>query len=132
MAEIKITGNKLIKTVKAEFQSQFEYLGLGFYSLEDWKRANNGGGNLTEIDPSKRISEVRTIKPESSDKEISIHGRTLVKNLENNFKEIYGICVQVCYEKDGHRHCTWGKLDDMSLTQFNKWCSENGYTKHPK
>lgn len=84
------------------------------------------------MDSSKRISEVRLKKPETGEKEISIHGRTLVKNLEKNFKDTYGICVQVCYrKKDGQSYYTSGFADDMSLTQLNKYCEEKGYIKHP-
>lgn len=132
MAEVTISGNKMIKTLKAEFQKEFEYLSLGFFSLSDWNKANKGGGTIRELDSSKRLSEVRTKKPESGEKEISIHGRTLVKNLEKNFKEIYGICVQVCVGKDGKGFYTSGKMDELSLSQLNKYCAENGYTKKPK
>lgn len=132
MAEINISGNKLIKTVKEEFQKQFEYLSINFYSLSEWNKANNEGGTIYQLDSTKRISEVRLKKPEAGEKEISIHGRTLVKNLEKNFKETYGICVQVCYAKDGNGYYTSGSKDDMSLTQLNKYCAENGYTKNPR
>lgn len=131
MAEIKISGNKLLKTLKAEFQKQFEYLTIHFYSSSEWNKSKEGE-SISHLDSSKRISEVRLKKPEAGEKEISIHGRTLVKNLEKNFKDTYGICVQVCYRKnDGQSYYTSGAADDMSLTQLNKYCEEKGYTKHP-
>lgn len=131
MAEIKVTGNKLLKTLMAEFQAEFNYLRLGFFSLEDWEKANSSGGTIHELNSSKRLSEVRTKKP-SGENEISIHGNTLVKNIEKNFKEIYGICVQVCYNKKGERFYTSGKADELSLSALNKFLSENGYEKNPK
>lgn len=131
MSEIKISGNKLLKTIKAEFQKEYNYLSIGFYSLKDWQKANNRAGTIYDLDSSKRLSEVRTKVP-SGDNQISIHGNTLVKNLEKNFKETYGVCVQVCYAKDGKGYYTSGQADDMTLSALNKYLKENGYDKNPK
>lgn len=130
MAEIHITGQKMLKSINAEFQKNFPYLCLYFYTVENWNKTKSGGSWPT-IDVNKRLSEVR-VKKESTG-EFSIHGRTLVKNLENNFYKIYGICCQVGWnEKDGHRYYTSGTHDDMTLSQLNKDFESKGCKKNPK
>ena len=37
MAEIHITGQKMLKTINSEFQEAFPYLCLTFCSMDDWK-----------------------------------------------------------------------------------------------
>ncbi len=132
MAEIHITGQKMLKTINAEFQEAFPYLRLTFCSMDDWKKATSGkGGTIHGFDQSLRLSAVR-VKKEGSG-EISVHGRTLVKNLEKAFYDVYGICCQVCYnEKDGKRYYTSGAYDNMSLTQLNKELESRGCQKKPK
>ena len=131
MAEIHITGQKMLKTINAEFQEAFPYLRLAFCSKEDWKKANSTGGTIYDLDKNQRLSAVR-IKNEGSG-EISVHGRTLVKNLEKAFYDTYGICCQVCYnDKDGNRYYTSGSEDSKSLTQLNKELESRGCKKKPK
>lgn len=133
MAEVTVTGNKKLKTLKAEFQKEFPYLKLLFCSLSDWKKATSSVSTIYDLDDDKRLSEVRTKTPAPGEKAISIHGRTLVKNLEKNFKDLYGVCVQVAYtDKDGHRYYTTGSYDEMSLTQLNKKLEELKCQKNPK
>jgi hypothetical protein len=130
VAEIHITGQKMLKTINAEFQENFPYLCLYFYTLENWNKTKLGGRWPT-LEASKRLSEVRTKKETAG--EFSIHGRTLVKNIEQNFYKIYGICCQVGWnEKDGNRYYTSGRYDDMSLTQLNKEFEARGCIKNPK
>ncbi len=90
------------------------------------------GGTVTAIDNGKRLSEVRTVPPPKEENELSIHGRTLVKNLENNFVKIYVIYAQVTFQKGETLYYTSGDMDSMSLTQLNKKLEEDGgYKKNP-
>ena len=131
MAEIHITGQKMLKSINAEFQEAFPYLRLTFCSVADWKKATGKGGTIHGFDMSQRLSEVRVKKDVAGD--ISIHGRTLVKNLEKSFHDIYGICCQVCYTgKDGRGYYTSGKYDDLTLSQLNKELEKLGCKKKPK
>jgi hypothetical protein len=101
-----------------------------FYTLENWNKTKVGGAWPT-LDVSKRLSEVR-VKKEATG-EFSIHGRTLVKNLEQYFYKTYGICCQVGFnEKDGKRRYTGGTYDEMTLTQLNKELEARGCQKKPK
>jgi len=132
MAEIHITGQKMLKTINSEFQEAFPYLRLTFCSMDDWKKATGKGGTIHGFDQSQRLSDVR-VKKDTNAGEISIHGRTLVKNLEKSFYSVYGICCQVCYnEKDGKRYYTSGTYDEMTLTQLNKELEARGCQKKPK
>ncbi len=131
MAEIHITGQKMLKTINAEFQEAFPYLCLSFCSMDEWKKANNSAGTIHCFNVNKRLSDVR-VKKDANAGDISIHGRTLVKNLEKAFYDTYGICCQVCYEKDGKGYYTGGTYDNMSLTQLNKELESKGCKKKPK
>ena len=131
MAEITISGKKMLKTIRKEFQDQFPFLGLSFQTPDQWKMAREKGGTTLALDDSKRLSEVRTVPPPKDEKEISIHGRTLVKNLEDNFLKIYGLHVQVTFQKGESVYYTSGTTDTLSLTQLNKKLEEEGYSKKP-
>lgn len=129
--DVTITGQKLLRTLDKEFQGQFPYLGLRFLSPQEWEKAQNNASTVSTLDHDQRLSAVRTIPPAKGEKEMSIHGRTLVKNLEEKFAKTYGIHLQVIYQKDDKLYYTAGGKDEMSLTQLNKYLEENGYTKNP-
>ena len=131
MAEIKITGKKVLRTIRREFQEQFPYLGLSFQTPEQWTKAREEGGTVTVLDDGKKLAEVRTVPPPRDEKEISIHGRTLVKNLEDNFLKTYGLHVQVTCQKGNTVYYTSGDMDAMSLTQLNLKLEGEGYKKKP-
>lgn len=133
MAEIHITGQKMLKSINAEFQAAFPYLRLTFCSMDDWKKANGKGGTIYGFDMNQRLSAVRVKQGKEGTGDICIHGRTLVKNLESAFYKAYGICCQVSYnEKDGQRYYTSGRYDDLTLTQLNKELETRGCVKNPK
>lgn len=132
MAEITISGKKALNTISREFQAQFPYLRLAFFTREEWERAQKGEPVVRPIDMTQRLAAVRTTIPAKDEKDLSIHGRTLVKNLENNFLKTYGLCVQVCYSKGGQGYYTSGSNDEMSLTQLNAQLERDGYDKKPK
>lgn len=130
MAEIHITGQKTLKRINAEFQENFPYLFLSFCTVEDWDRANNDGGEIYPFDENRRLSEVR-VKKESAG-EISIHGRTLVKNLEKSFLDNFGICCQVGMSWSGNGMYTGEGYKKMSLTQLNRELESKGYDRNPR
>ncbi len=132
MADINISGKKSLATINKEFQAQFPYLRLAFFTKDEWDRAQSGAETVHGLDMTQRLASVRVTKPASNEKELSIHGRTLVKNLENNFFKLYGICVQVCYNKNGGKYYTSGSSDNLSLTQLNAQLEKEGAEKNPK
>ena len=128
--EISVNGNKIIQTVQKEFSKKFEYLTLCFIVDADRGKSVNVRG----INTSKRISEVRK---KISTKEISIHGRTKVQNLEDYFWKELGIACQVgICGYNGHKHYfpigDW--FNGGSLTSANEWakganCKKVGATE---
>ena len=122
--EISVNGNKIIQTVQKEFSKKFEYLTLCFIVDEDRGKSVNVRGINTE----KRISEVRK---KVSTKEISIHGRTKVQNLEDYFWKELGIACQVgICGYNGHKHYfPIGSFNQDSLTAANDWAKRVGCKK---
>ena len=131
MPEIKISGKKVMRTIRREFQEQFPYLGLSFMTPEQWAKANEKGGTVTVLADDTKLVDVRTVPPPKDEKEISVHGRTLVKNLESNFLDTYGLHLRVTFQKGDDVYYTNEAMNDMSLTQLNKKMGEDGCKKKP-
>ena len=122
--EISVNGNKIMKTLQKEFSKKFEYLTLCFIVDADKDKCVNVRG----INTDKRLSEVRK---KVSNKELSIHGRSMVKTLENFFWEELGIACQIgICNYLGHAHYfRLGDFNTMSLTAANEWAKEAGCKK---
>ena len=123
--EITVNGNKIVKTLQKEFSKKFEYLTLCFIVDADRDKCVNVRG----INTDKRLSEVRK---KASSKELSIHGRSMVKTVENFFWEELGIACQigVC-GYNGHANyffiSDW--FNGKSLTAANDYAKEAGCKK---
>ena len=122
--EITVNGNKIMKTLQKEFSKKFEYLTLCFIVDADKDKCVNVRG----INTDKRLSEVRK---KVSNKELSIHGRSMVKTIENFFWEELGIACQIgICNYLGHAHYfRLGDFNTMSLTAANEWAKEAGCKK---
>ena len=122
--EISVHGRKKMSTLQREFSEKFEYLTLCFIIDADREKSCSVKG----IDTSKTLAETRK---KFSNEEISIHGRTLVKNLENYFWEQLGIACQIgICNYSGHKHYfPLGSFNGLSLTQANNWAKEKGCSK---
>lgn len=122
--EITVNGRKKMSTLQREFSEKFEYLTLCFIIDADREKACSVKG----IDTSKSLAETRK---KFSNEEISIHGRTMVKNIENYFWEKLGIACQIgICNYNGHKHYfPLGSFNNFSLTQANKWAQDNDCTK---
>ena len=122
--EITVNGNKIVKTLQKEFSKKFEYLTLCFIVDADKDKCVN----VTGINTDKRLSEVRK---KVSNKELSIHGRSMVKTVENFFWEELGIACQIgICNYNGHAHYfRLGDFNTMSLTAANQWAKEAGCKK---
>ena len=122
--EISVHGRKKMSTLQREFSEKFEYLTLCFIIDAD----RNKSCIVKGIDTSKSLAETRK---KNSQEEISIHGRTMVKNIENYFWEKLGIACQIgICNYDGHKHYfPLGGYNKLSLTQANKWAQERGCKK---
>ncbi len=132
MAEMKITGKKVIKTINKEFQKQFPYLIFTLFTPEEWEKSRTEGGTRSYLPGNTRLADARTITPKRSS-DFSIHGRTKVKNLEDNFLKTFGLHVQISYgNKEGKFYYTSDDDDELSLTQLNKKMEEKGMKKKPR
>lgn len=122
--EITVNGNKIMKTLQKEFSKKFEYLTLCFIVDADKDKCVNVRG----INTDKRLSEVRK---KVSNKELSIHGRSMVKTIENFFWEELGIACQIgICNYNGHAHYfRLGDFNTMSLTAANEWAKNAGCKK---
>lgn len=122
--EISVHGRKKMSTLQREFSEKFEYLTLCFIIDAD----RNKSCSVKGIDTSESLAETRK---KNSQEEISIHGRTMVKNIENYFWEKLGIACQIgICNYNGHKHYfPLGEFNNLSLTQANKWAQERGCKK---
>lgn len=122
--EITVNGNKIVRTLQKEFSKKFEYLTLCFIIDADKDKCVNVKG----INTDRRLSEVRK---KVSNKELSIHGRSMVKTVENFFWEELGIACQIgICNYNGHAHYfRLGDFNTMSLTAANQWAKEAGCKK---
>jgi hypothetical protein len=126
--ELKITSQKKLKTINKEFQEKFPYLMVQFFTDEEAQKAKRGE-KIIPLSLEKRLSEV---KEKDTDEEISIHGNTKVKTLEEKFHKAYGINIQVCYANEKGRYYTTGEVDEMTLSKLNSLLEKKGYMKNPK
>ena len=122
--EISVHGRKKMSTLQREFSGKFEYLTLCFIVDADREKSCNVKG----IDTNKSLAETRK---KFSNEEISIHGRTMVKTIENYFWKELGIACQigVC-DYSGHKHYfPLGGFNDKTLSQANEWAKAQGCSK---
>lgn len=124
VTEITVTGQKKIATLQKEFTEKFPYLGIRLFSEEEWQKSLRGE-NIKALPSDQTIAKVRTKQhPEP----ISIHGRTLVATLEQQFRERYGLNCQVILHKKGAKtkSYTSGDMDQLALTELNRRLESSG------
>lgn len=125
LSEITVSGQKKVETLMKEFNEKFPYLQLCVFPKEMMDKSSK-----TPVDRTLTIAKVRSQETASSEIEISIHGKKLVKNLEAEFLGNYGLYVEVCYyDKDGHGFFTSGSYDEFTLASLNKEIESKGGVK---
>ena len=110
--EIKTTGSKKLSTFLQEFNTQFPYITIEItpFSEENYE---------------KIFSEIRLKKGNG---EISFTGSKNVCTVENEFKNILGINIEICFTSgDGVRIYSNFDLNKKSLTELNNYAKEKGY-----
>ena len=121
---ITVTGQKKISTLQKEFTEKFPYLGIRLFSEEEWQKSLRGE-TIKALSADQTIAKVRTRQhPEP----ISIHGRTKVSTLEEQFRERYGLNCQVILHKTGAKtkSYTSGDMDSLGLTELNRRLEASG------
>lgn len=115
--EVTTTGSKKLKTLKKEFNEHFPYLRINIHSSEMAIKAKKGE-TIYPLDIEKTLTEVREKTGSGS---ISFSGRKKVKTIEQEFDEIFGLYVQICYiDSKGARTYTTGSEDEKTLTELNR------------
>lgn len=115
-----ITDDKKISEIQAEFRKKFPYLKLEFYALPHTE--GEISANSAHIDADKTVGEVRTIH---NDGELSINGNLKVSTLEGNFRDIYGLNVQV-FRRSRKIWLQTTATDEWTLTEQNTLGEETG------
>lgn len=111
---MNISDNRVIADIQAEFNSKFPYLQLEFHA--EAHKEGEGSSVKTRIPADKTIGEVRS-KHTSGD--FSIDGHLHAGTLEEKFRDMYGLNVQVMRRKRG----AWLQTihtDGLSLTELNR------------
>jgi hypothetical protein len=119
---VSVTGQKRLATIQSEFTERFAQLGLMFFSLEEAKKADQG----IHIQPLPSDQTVASVRTKTAKGDMSIHGSTTVGSLEANFRDDYGLFVQVCYMREGKPVYTGSGLDGATLSELNRRAAEQG------
>ena len=126
---ITVTAQKRVCDLMKEFNEAFEYLRLRLYTSE--AKWYIGVDTLTpyRVDIDSTLEQVRV--KSASDGQISIAGNKTIGQLENEFYELFGLVVQICYTTaDGANTYTYKQeQDELTLEQFNAQCAAEGCIK---
>ena len=140
---ITVTGNKKVETLVKEFNEKYPYIRLSIHPMSA-KEIVEKGGTITQVDYSQTIAKVRTKENPGS---ITITGNKLVRTLEHEFEEIFGLYAQVTFTTaEGKRYYTRSSAkglvkgkddtmearihgDNMTLSSLNKLCESDGCKK---
>lgn len=111
--KIDINDNRKVYAIQEEFHNEFPYLKLEFYS----KPHSKGGASSKDLvaESSKLIGDCRTIHESG---EITISPQLSVGELEQRFRDVYGLSVQV-FRKSGKVWLETIDTDNWSLQKQN-------------
>jgi hypothetical protein len=124
--DISLNGNKMIKTIQSEFNKKFPYMRICIFP-ESEKIKQAKGETIYQYADDKRLADIRR---KGTVGDITITGNKLVRTLEKEFENVYGLFAQVCYtNKEGNRYYTSGSTDEMTLTALNKHGEDIGWKK---
>jgi hypothetical protein len=119
-------GKKKLSTLMKEFNELYPYLCINFFPPEEEEKRKRGE-TIHQMDINKTLSEVRTKKGSG---EITFNGNKKVATIEREFKEIYGVYVEICYySKEGKGHYTSGSDDQKTLSELNNEKAAEGCLK---
>lgn len=111
---MKITADKKLRQIQAEFQAKFPFLKIEFYA----RRHQAGEGSRAEetLDPELTIAQARAVHTEG---DLYIDEDMEVRVLEQRFYEDYGLNVQV-FRKSGMLWMQTSATDSWSLAKQNR------------
>jgi hypothetical protein len=112
--EIMINEHKKIQAIQDEFSANFPYLRLEVYA--NVKQADGTIGKRVVHDTGKTLAECRTVHGKGR---ISISPGMTVNNLERNFRDVFGVKVQVL-RKSGRAWLETTLTDGWTLEEQNR------------
>jgi len=122
-----MTGQMHLSSVQHQFTDLFPYLGLIFFSQEEFEKTTRG-------EPAKPMATDVTVAAARTKKgeDISLHGKWLTGNFEKALVNEYGFYVQVCIRsKDGKSAAYSDKdLDKETLRSLNDKAAAHGFPKY--
>ena len=111
--KIAINDRRKISAIQNDFNEMFPYLRLEFFSKPHVTNGASPKKYLTH--PSKTLGECRTIHKSGS---ILITPGMTVAKLEQNFREVYGLSVQV-FRRSGKAWLETTVTDSWTLEEQN-------------
>jgi hypothetical protein len=112
--KIMIDRNKQISAIQTEFNHTFPYLKLEFFSKSHGVGEASAKQNL--VPSNKKLEDF--VGFQNSKGELSITAAMTVKDLEQNFKDAYGLSVQV-FRKSGKVWLETTVTDGWTLEEQN-------------
>lgn len=112
--KITINDNRKISVLQEEFNTVFPYLKIEFFSRPHLSGKGSAKQYLTHN--SKTLGECRTIHNKG---ELIINSQTTVADLEQNFRKLYGLGVQV-FRKSGRVWLETTVTDNWTLEEQNR------------
>jgi hypothetical protein len=116
--EIEINDNKIINELQEEFNKQFPFLKIEFFS----KSHNEGEASDKKLlrNKNKKIGDCRSIRTIGN---IIISEKQKVSELESLFQSVYGLSVQV-FRKSGKIWLETTSTDNWTLEKQNNEAKE--------
>lgn len=125
--EILIDGRKRIKTIQDEFTALYPYLGIHFFTEQEISKSKKGE-SIQPLDGDLALSKVRTMKG-STNSDFRVNSRMFVETMETNFRNEFGLHIQICYQMEQKSYYTSGDMDKLSLKELNASCEKKGCQK---
>ena len=111
--EIKIDDNRIINELQAEFNANFPFLKIEFFS-KTHKEGESSAKKLIR-NTNKKIGECRSVHTKGN---ITISAKQKVSELEQLFQSVYGLPVQV-FRKSGNVWLETTSTDNWTLAKQN-------------
>lgn len=111
MNTLNISDDKQLKEIKALFNAKFPHLKIEFFS-EDHE-VGEASTYKSMYDEDLYLKDIRSNHTEG---ELSIDGHTKTSTFESNFKEHFGVNVQV-WRKSGNMWLQTTTTDDWTLSE---------------
>ena len=118
--DITITPEKTLKEISEEFQSQFPYLKLHFYTEKHGVKEHSSLWDTLNMELN-----LKQVGSEAHGEKLHVSGDKVVKDLEQEFQDLFGIGMQVMRRK-GRQWIQTITSDERTLDETNRIGQEEG------